>query len=56
MFLHFRSAKPKRQKMAGKPKSMSKVKQILRLVQQDQPIKKIARITGVSRNTVRKYI
>ena len=35
---------------------MSKVKQILRLVQQDQPIKKIARITGVSRNTVRKYI
>lgn len=42
--------------MASKPKSMSKIKQILRLHQQGEPIKRIARITGVSKNTVRKYI
>lgn len=34
---------------------MSKIKQILRLHQQGEPIKRIARITGVSKNTVRKY-
>lgn len=42
--------------MAAKPKSMSKVKQILQLRKQGRSIKEIVRITGISRNTVRKYL
>jgi transposase len=42
--------------MAGKLKSMSKVKQIVQFHLQGKPIKWIARTTNVSKNTVRKYI
>ena len=42
--------------MAGKPKPMSQIKQLLRLHQQGTGIKSIAKKIGVSRNTVRSYL
>ncbi len=42
--------------MAGKPKPMSQVKQILRLHRQGKGIKTIARAPSVSKNTVKDYI
>ncbi len=42
--------------MAGKPKPMSQIKQLLRLYQQGNSIKSIARNTGLSRNTVKTYL
>jgi len=42
--------------MAAKPISMSIVKQIFRLRSQGEALLKIARITGVSKNTVKKYL
>ena len=42
--------------MAGKPKPMSQIKQLLRLHQQSDSIKSIARKTGSSRNTVKAYL
>ncbi len=42
--------------MAAKPTSMSIIKQIIRLKEQGEPILKISRITGVSKNTVKKYL
>ena len=42
--------------MAGKPKPMSQIKQIYRLHEQGQGKKAIARICGVSRTTVKKYL
>lgn len=42
--------------MAAKKKTMSTVKQVLRLYLDQNPIKTIAKIVGISKNTVRKYI
>lgn len=42
--------------MAGKPKRMSQVKQILRMHQQGKGIKTIAKALSVSKNTVKGYI
>ncbi len=42
--------------MAGKPKVMSQVKQILRMHKQGKGIKTIARALSISRNTVRGYV
>lgn len=42
--------------MAGKPKSMSQIKQLLRLRQQGKAIKEIARILQISKNTVKSYL
>ncbi len=42
--------------MAAKPICMSILKQIIRLYQQGEPKLKIARITGISKNTVKKYL
>lgn len=42
--------------MAGKPKRMSQVKQILRLHQQGKGIKTIAKALSISKNTVKGYI
>ncbi len=42
--------------MAGKPKRMSQVKQILRMHLQGKGKKTIARALSVSRNTVKEYI
>jgi transposase len=42
--------------MAGKPKPMSLIKQLLRMHQQGCKIKAISRQLGVSRNTVRNYL
>ena len=42
--------------MAGKPKPMSQIKQLLQLNQQGKSIKYIARSTGLSRNTVKVYL
>ena len=42
--------------MAGKPKSMSQIKQLLLLHQQGKGLKTIARILGMSKNTVRSYV
>ena len=42
--------------MAGKPKPMSQIKQLLRLHQQSSSIKSIARKTGLSRNTIKSYL
>lgn len=42
--------------MAGKPKPMSQIKQLLRLKQQGQSIKQIARVLSVSKNTVKAYL
>jgi len=42
--------------MAGKPKRMSLVKQILRMHHRGKGHKTIARALGVSKNTVKSYI
>jgi len=42
--------------MAAKLKDMSIIKQIFRLYQQGHSIKGIVRLTGVSKNTVKKYL
>ena len=42
--------------MAGKLKSMSQIKQLLRLRQQGKAIKEIARALQMSRNTVKSYL
>lgn len=42
--------------MAGKPKRMSKIKQLLRLHQQGNGKKTIARNLGISKNTVKNYL
>lgn len=42
--------------MAGKPKSMSNIKQLLQLHKQGKSKKSIARILEISRNTVRAYL
>jgi transposase len=42
--------------MAGKPKPMSQIKQLLILHEQGKGTKTIARILGISRNTVRSYL
>jgi len=42
--------------MAGKPKIMSQIKQLLRLHQQGKGIKTIARELGMSKNTVKSYL
>ena len=42
--------------MAGKPKRMSLVKQLLRMHHQGKGYKTIARILGVSKNTVKNYV
>lgn len=42
--------------MAGKPKSMSKIKQLLQLHKQGESKKSIARILDISRNTVKAYL
>ena len=42
--------------MAGKPKPMSQIKQLLQLHQQGKGKKEIARILGISKNTVKSYL
>lgn len=42
--------------MAGKPKRMSQIKQLLQLYKQGKEKKTIARILGVSKNTVKAYV
>jgi transposase len=42
--------------MAGKHKTMSVIKQILRLYSQGHRFKEVERITSISRNTIRKYV
>jgi transposase len=42
--------------MAGKPKRMSQIKQLLQLHEQGQSIKFIARGLGISKNTVKTYL
>jgi transposase len=42
--------------MAGKPKRMSQIKQLLRLHKQGQKIKAIARNLSISKNTVKSYL
>ncbi len=42
--------------MAGKPKPMSQIKQLLQLHQQGKSIKFIARSLGISKNTVKAYL
>jgi len=42
--------------MAGKPKSMSQIKQLLRLHKEGNGNKSIARILGISKNTVKLYL
>jgi transposase len=42
--------------MAGKPKPMSQIKQLLQLHQQGEGKKTIARILGISKNTVKNYL
>lgn len=42
--------------MAGKPKRMSQIKQLLHLHRQGQKIKTIARNLGISKNTVKSYL
>jgi len=42
--------------MAGKPKPMSQIKQLLRLHKRGVKIKPIARETGLSKNTVKTYL
>lgn len=41
--------------MAGKPKPMSQIKQLLQLYQPGKSIKFIARSLGISKNTVKAY-
>lgn len=42
--------------MAGKPKPMSQIKQLLRLHKQGSGVKTIARNLGISKNTVKSYL
>src|SRR4051812_8007966 len=42
--------------MAGKPKPMSQIKQLLLLHKEGKPIKSIARSLGISKNTVKSYL
>nr|MBI1230949.1 helix-turn-helix domain-containing protein [Cytophagales bacterium] len=42
--------------MAGKPKRMSQIKQLLRLHQEGWKIKTIARELEISKNTVKAYL
>jgi transposase len=42
--------------MAGKPKSMSQIKQLLLLHQQGKGKKTIARMLGISKTTVKNYL
>ena len=42
--------------MAGKPKRMSQIKQLLQLHKQEKRKKEIARILGISKNTVKAYL
>ena len=42
--------------MAGKPKSMSLIKQLLKLYRQGYKIKRMAKELGISKNTVKSYI
>lgn len=42
--------------MAGKPKSMSLIKQLLKLYQQGYKIKRMARELGISKNTIKSYL
>jgi transposase len=42
--------------MAGKPKHMSQIKQLIQLHQQGKGIRFIARSLGISRNTVKSYL
>ena len=42
--------------MSGKLKSMSQIKQLLRLHQQGRKYKAIARNLGMSKNTVKSYL
>ena len=42
--------------MAGKPKAMSQIKQLLRLHKQGVAIKEIARTLDISKNTVKSYL
>ena len=42
--------------MAGKPKRMSQIKQLIRLHKQGVGIKTIARELGMSKNTVKSYL
>jgi transposase len=42
--------------MAGKPKRMSQIKQLLQLHSQEKKKKEIARILGISKNTVKAYL
>ena len=42
--------------MAGKPKRMSLVKQILRMHHKGEGYKTVARTLGVSKNTVKNYV
>ncbi len=42
--------------MAGNPIRMSQFKQVLRLISQGQKIKAIARETGISRTTIKRYL
>ena len=42
--------------MSRKPLAMSRIRQVLGLYQNNRTIREIARITGISRNSVRKYI
>jgi transposase len=42
--------------MAGKPKPMSQIKQLLQMHRQGSPVKQIARTLGISKNTVKCYI
>ena len=42
--------------MAGKPKNMSQIKQLLRLHKQGESKRSIARILDMSRNTVKTYL
>ncbi len=41
--------------MSGKTTSMSKIKQMLLLLQASKGVKTIASITGISRNTIKSY-
>jgi len=42
--------------MAYKPTRMDKIKRIIELQQEGKSIKKTAKILGISKNTVRKYL
>lgn len=42
--------------MAGKPKPMSQIKQLLQLYKRGESKKSMARILGMSRNTVKYYL